>query len=153
MNYRGVNHWPTTGNLKRVKFLQTEFSFGCWTLIAIHKNLAPSSTLILKSILIISSHVWLRFSEAFPLEVANKILLCICYFFHACFIYFPIYPPLLDHPMSNNTSSRTGLKNCSVPHSRIFFVIIIFLSYVKKNCSQLYDAMNFVGNIVNFCFV
>jgi len=37
VNFR--NQLSTTGNLKRVKFLQTEFSFGCWTLIAIQKNL------------------------------------------------------------------------------------------------------------------
>ena len=59
VNFR--NHWSKTGNLKRVKFLQTEFSFRCWILIAIQKkNLVRN----LRSILILSSHICLCFSQS-----------------------------------------------------------------------------------------
>ena len=60
---------------------------------------------------------------------------------------------LLDHPTSNNTSSRNGLK--SVPfHILEFSSLSSFSSLTLKNLSsQLYGAMDFVGNIVHFFWV
>ena len=132
MNFR--NNWPTTGNLKRAKFLQTEFSFGCWTLIVIQKKLVhifnPNLEVHLNPVV---SHMPRFLTFPFLWGLRTKFS-CVYYFFHACFIYLPTYPSLHGRPTSNNTSSRTDLK--SVPfHILEFSSSSSFSSLKLKNFS------------------